>query len=94
MKISTCKIIIALLLSCTFLFRNVVNHYSLAGYRNDEIFIEKVDSTQVKKLETQILIEESDKKTRGKSDAHLTYKLFFYLVTKFLESNPLARPNK
>ena len=87
----TRKLILSVLLSISFLFVNLVPHFAVSWSIDEHIIIEKKDSTKV--VSSEIKTGNSNiEKSQTKSDSHLTYRLFSYLIKKFLEFNPLARP--
>ncbi|MCG8308680.1 MAG: hypothetical protein MI975_14905 [Cytophagales bacterium] len=59
---------------------------------NGAVAIENKDSTNVKNQVKQVKASSKGKEAKSKSNAHLTYNFLYYLVAKFLETNPLSRP--
>ena len=87
------KAFITILFASTIIFSNSLPLYALEINSKNEIAVEKSDSTKIKASisQTQNQADEVREIQKSKTTSNFTYNIIFYLISKFIKTNPLNR---
>ncbi len=87
------KTFITILFASTIIISNSLPLYALEIKSRKEITLDKSDSTKIKASisQTQNPADEVREIQKSKSTSNFTYNIIFYLISKFIKTNPLNR---
>ena len=87
------KVFITNLFPNTIIFKNSLPLYALEIKSRKEITLDKSDSTKIKasNSQTQNQADEVREIQKSKTTSNFTYNIIFYLISKFIKTNPLNR---
>lgn len=86
------KAFITIVFTCTIIFYNSFSLYGLDLNSKNEIVIVKSDSTKTLDSQTQNSKEKKKEAKNAKPTTNLTYNIIYYLISKFIKTNPVFRP--
>ncbi len=85
---------VVILFVCTITFYSSTSLQALDLFSKNEIEVIKSDSTKSKSVNSQTINSDEKKKKAQhvKPTSNLTYNIIYYLISKFIKTNPINRP--